>query len=225
MKKYLYLSFVLALTCAWDNADSPKKSFVDVPGIDPSIKPGDNFFRYVNGRWYDTAKIASDQTGVGSYSFLNIPQKELLQHILDSVSKRNHTAGSIDQKVGDFYASGMDTVTIDRRGYEPIKPILKRIDDINDLPSLLKFVAVELKAGNRSIISFGISPDDKNSKINIAHAYQTGLGLPNRDYYFKTDASTLGILQADICLNVDCYCAQYARRSAAHGWHRLLANI
>jgi putative endopeptidase len=90
----------------------------------------------------------------------------------------------------------MDTATINRRGYEPVQPILKRIDDINDLPSLLKFVAVELKAGNRSIISFGISPDDKNSKINIAHASQTGLGLPNRDYYFKTDPSTLRIQQA-----------------------------
>jgi putative endopeptidase len=196
MKKYLYLIFVLALTCAWYIPDSPKKGFVDVRGIDPSIKPGDDFFRYVNGRWYDTAKIAGDQTGVGSYSFMNIPQKELLQHILDSVSKSTHTAGTIDQKVGDFYASGMDTATINQRGYEPVQPILKRIDAINDIPSLLKFVAVELKAGNRSLISFSVSPDDKNSKINIAHAYQTGLGLPNRDYYSKTDPSTLGIQQA-----------------------------
>jgi putative endopeptidase len=196
MKKSLYLIFVLALAGAWDNPGSPKKSFVDVRGIDPSIKPGDNFFRYVNGRWYDTAKIADDQTGVGSYSFMNIPQRELLQHILDSVSKSNHSIGSIDQKVGDFYASGMDTLTINRRGYEPIRPILKRIDAISDLPSLLEFVAAELKAGNRSIIGFGISPDDKNSSINIAHVYQTGLGLPNRDYYFKTDPSTLNIQQA-----------------------------
>jgi putative endopeptidase len=106
MKKYLCLTFVLALSVAWDNPGSPQKDFVDVPGINPSIKPGDDFFRYVNGRWYDTAKIADDQSGVGSYSFLNIPQKELLQHILDSVSKSKHIPGSIDQKVGDFYASG-----------------------------------------------------------------------------------------------------------------------
>ena len=196
MKKSLCLIFVLSLSLAWNTPEFPKKNFVDVNGIDPSIKPGDNFFRYVNGRWYDTAKIADDQTGVGSYSFMNIPQKELLQHILDSVSKSTHTPGSIDQKVGDFYASGMDTVTINKRGYEPVQPILKHIDDINNLPSLLKFVATELKAGNRSIISFGISPDDKNSSINIAHASQTGLGLPNRDYYFKTDPATLRIQEA-----------------------------
>ncbi|HXB91803.1 MAG TPA: alpha/beta fold hydrolase, partial [Puia sp.] len=173
-----------------------KKSFVDFDGIDSSIKPGDNFFRYVNGRWYDSAKIAADQAGVGSYSFLNIPQKQLLQHILDSVSQTQHAPGSIDQKVGDFYASGMDTATINRRGYEPIRPILAQIDAIGDVPSLMKFVAAGLKTGNQSIIGFGISPDNKNSSINIAHAFQTGIGLPDRDYYFKTDSPTLRIQQA-----------------------------
>jgi putative endopeptidase len=172
------------------------KSFVEVSGIDSSIKPGDNFFRYVNGRWYDTAKIADDQTGVGSYMFLNIPQKQLLQNILDSVSKTQNTPGSIGQKAGDFYASGMDTATINRRGYGPLQPIFARIDSISDAPSLMKFVAIELKTGNHSIIGFGISPDNKNSGINIAHAYQAGIGLPDRDYYFKTDPSTLAIQQA-----------------------------
>jgi putative endopeptidase len=196
MKKYLCLTLILALAGAWDSPDFPQKNFVDVKGIDPSVKPGDNFFRYVNGRWYDTARIAGDQTGVGSYSFLNIPQRELLQHILDSVSKRNHTIGSIEQKVGDFYASGMDTITINRRGYEPVQPILKRIDDIRDLASLMRFVAIEMTTGNRSVIGLGVSPDDKNSRINIAHARQTGTGLPTRDYYFKTDSATVRIQQA-----------------------------
>ncbi len=193
MKKMLYLVFAITLCCAWDSSDPIKKGFVDVKGIDHSVKPGDDFFRFVNGRWYDTAKIADDQTGVGSYSFMNIPQKELLQHILDSVSGKTHAAGSIDQKVGDFYASGMDTITINQRGYQPVQPVLQRIESINSVPSLLQFVAAELTRGNRSIISFGISPDHKNSAINIAHVSQTGLGLPNRDYYFKTDSATLGI--------------------------------
>ncbi len=196
MNKLICLCLVLSFLGLCNNADAQGKRFVDVSGIDPSIKPGDNFFRYVNGRWYDTAKIADDQTGVGSYSFLNIPQKQLLQNILDSVSKTQNIPGSIDQKVGDFYASGMDTVTINRRGYQPIRPILDRIDAINDLASLLKFVASELKTGHHSIIGFGISPDNKNSGINIAHVYQAGIGLPDRDYYFKTDSSTLSIQQA-----------------------------
>jgi putative endopeptidase len=196
MKKLICLALILAFMGAWDSPDPTRKNFVDVRGIDPSVKPGDNFFRYVNGRWYDTAKIADDQSGVGSYSFMNIPQKELLQHILDSVSKNKQVPGSIDQKVGDFYASGMDMETINRRGYEPIQPILKRIDGINDVSSMMKFVAVEMKTGNRSIIGFNIAPDDKNSKINIAHIRQSGTGLPTRDYYFKTDSATTRIQQA-----------------------------
>lgn len=196
MQKLLCLCVAAVCLSACNTPVTSTKSFVEVTGLDSSIKPGDNFFRYVNGRWYDSAQIAGDQTGVGSYMFLNIPQKLLLQNILDSVSKTTHTPGSIDQKVGDFYASGMDTVTINQRGYQPIQPILARIDAINNVAALTKFVAQENTTNNHSIISFGISPDNKNSGINIAHVYQAGLGLPDRDYYFKTDAPTLAIQQA-----------------------------
>ncbi len=179
-----------------DEANAPKRSFVDVAGIDSAVKPGDNFFRYVNGKWYDTVKIADDQVGIGSYSFLNIPQQQLLLHILDSVSKEQHTPGSIDQKVGDFFASGMDTATIEQRGYTPVQPILTRIDRISDVHGLLQFVADETESGDYSLIGFGVAPDNKNSSINIAHAVQAGIGLPDRDYYFKTDSSTLKIQEA-----------------------------
>ena len=196
MKKSLYLAIVLLVWAACTRTNSPTKQFVDVAGIDASIKPGDNFFRYVNGKWYDSAKIDAEQVGVGSYMFLNIPQKKLLQGILDSISSAKNNMGSLEQKVGDFYASGMDTATVNQRGYEPIKPMLDRIDAIKDLPSLMKYVAIELKSGNRSLVSFGVWPDNKNSNINIAHAAQSGIGLPDRDYYFKTDSSTIRIQQA-----------------------------
>jgi len=196
MNKLIRLCLTLILLTIYNHSDAQNKSFVDLAGLDMQIKPGDNFFRYVNGKWYDTARIASDQSGVGSYSFMNIPQKLLLQHILDSVSKTKNLNGTIEQKVGDFYASGMDLTTINRRGYEPIKSILERIDAIENTASLLRFVATELKSGNSSIISFGIAPDNKNSGIDIAHVYQSGIGLPDRDYYFKADSATLVIQQA-----------------------------
>jgi putative endopeptidase len=198
MHKLFYLPFVFAFFCACQNntPNPPERTFVDVTGIDSSIKPGDNFFRFVNGKWYDTAKIAGDQAGVGSYSFLNIPQKQLLQNILDSISKTTNAAGSIDQKVGDFYASGMDTATINQRGYSPLRRVLLHIDSVRDVPSLMRFVAAEQVNNNRSIIGLEISPDNKNSGINIAHVSQTGIGLPDRDYYFKTDSPTLRIQQA-----------------------------
>jgi len=196
MKKILYYSLIALAVASCKEQEAPKRKYVDVAGIDPSTKPGDNFFRYVNGTWYDTAKIADDQVGVGSYSFLNIPQKILLQNILEEASKSDSAEGTIEQKVGDFYASGMDTASISQRGFEPVKPMLARIDAIHDLPTLMSFVSDELKVGDYSIISFYVAPDNENSSINIAHFVQGGIGLPDRDYYFKTDSSTLGIQMA-----------------------------
>jgi putative endopeptidase len=193
--KYFIIICIALLSLSACNTSTDKK-FVDITGIDSSLKPGDNFFLYVNGKWYDTVQIPATQPGVGTYMFMNYPQRIRLQNILDSVSQAKNTEGSIEQKVGDFYASGMDTATINKRGYEPIKPIITSIEAISDVPSLMKFVADEEKVGNSSIMGFGVSPDDKNSSLNIAHAYQTGIGLPDRDYYFKSDPSTAGIQEA-----------------------------
>ncbi len=194
MKNLYFLIITLLLFAACKT--SSYKKFVAIQGIDSTLTPGNNFFMYVNGKWYNSAEIPSTQAGVGTYMFMNYPQRIRLQNILDSVSKANNTTGSIEQKVGDFYASGMDTITINKRGFEPIKPILASLDKINDLTSLMKFVVDQVKLDNSSILSFSISPDDKNSSINIAHTYQTGIGLPDRDYYFETDSSTIAIQEA-----------------------------
>ena len=194
MKKLLFLFTILLSLAACTN--TPENKIVEIQGIDYSIKPGDNFFMYVNKKWYDTAQIPPSQPGVGAYMFMNYPQRLRLQGILDSVSKANNAEGSIAQKIGDFYASGMDTTTINNLGYNPIKPILASIDSISDVTSLLKFVADQSRKNNSSVLAFGVGPGNKNSSMNIAHIYQTGIGLPERDYYFKTDSSTIAIQQA-----------------------------
>jgi len=200
MRNYLYLMLTVGLLASCDKPEASdaesKREFVDVAGIDPSIKPGDNFFMHVNGRWYDTARIADDQVGVGSYSFLNIPQRQLLENILEEVSAGTHPAGSNEQKVGDFYASGMDTEMINARGYQPIQPVLDEIEAIQDIPGLLGFTTTQIARGNNSIIGMNVSPDQESSTINILHFSQSGLGLPDRDYYFKTDSATVGIQNA-----------------------------
>jgi putative endopeptidase len=128
--------------------------------------------------------------------FMNYPQRLRLQGILDSVSKATNAPGSIEQKLGDFYASGMDTTAINQLGFDPIRPLLMHIDSITDLVSLMKYVAAEAKAENTSVLAFSVGPDNKNSNLNIAHIYQTGIGLPERDYYFKTDPASIRIRQA-----------------------------
>lgn len=196
MKHLLTLVTALITLASCTNPKSPEKKFIEISGIDNTLKPGDNFYRYANGKWYDSISIPASQAGVGAYMFMNYPQRMRLQGILDSVSKSEHPLGSIEQKVGDFYASGMDTLAIEKRGYDPIKPTLSSIDTISDVPSLMSYVANQVKFNNGSIIAFGVGPDDKNSNINIAHVYQTGLGLPDRDYYFKSDSSTVAVQNA-----------------------------
>lgn len=195
MKKLIHLLLILVVV-ACNNKSKKEATHVVITGIDSTLKPGDDFFMYVNGIWYDSARIPESQTGVGSYSFLNFPQRIRLRAILDSVSKADNTPGSIEQKVGDFYASGMDTAAINKRGYEPIKSLLTRIDGLKDRNELLKLVCEEQKSGNASILGFYVAPDDRNSSMNIAQFAQTGIGLPERDYYFKTDSSTIKIQNA-----------------------------
>jgi len=203
MKNLFYLAVlaILVTSCKSDTSTDPTPfpggdRTVVFDGINDSIKPGDNFYDHVNKTWYENTPIADDQVGVGAYRFLNIPQQELLLKILEEVSQKSHAQGTVEQQVGDFYASGMDTVKIDQRGSAPIQPILARVDAINDLASLMTFVSEQIKTGDFSIIAPYISPDQQNSEINILHATQTGLGLPDRDYYFAEDPSVAAIQDA-----------------------------
>ncbi|MCD2258824.1 M13 family metallopeptidase [Psychroserpens luteolus] len=203
MKTIRYLSFILLVffSCKDDKtSDNTNTDLVIKPvvfdGIDASIKPGDDFFNHVNKNWFENAVIADDQIGVGAYRFLNIPQQELLKTILEEVSQKEHPVGSIEQKVGDFFASGMDTISINKRGLKPIQPILDNINAISDIEGILTFVATQLKSGDYSMLAPYVSPDQENSSLNILHFAQTGLGLPDRDYYFSDNVSVKQIQEA-----------------------------
>ncbi|RYF94274.1 MAG: M13 family peptidase, partial [Chitinophagaceae bacterium] len=196
MNRIFRISLALMIVNGCSEPVEKASTHAAITGIDSTKKPGDNFFMYVNSTWYDSAQIPASQSGVGSYSFLNFPQRIRLQGILDSVSKAKNAEGSLEQKVGDFYASGMDTATINKRGYDPIKPILAKIDAITDVPSLLKVVIDETKSDNSGILGFSVGPDDKQSTVNIVQFYQAGIGLPERDYYFKTDDNTATVQKA-----------------------------
>jgi putative endopeptidase len=196
MKRILYLLVLAFIAVSCNQKKEATKNKIDFEGISENIKPGDNFFEHVNKKWLDAAVIADDQVGVGSYSFLNIPQKVLLENILTEVSAETHEKGSIQQMVGDFYASGMDTVSINKLGFTPLASTFHKIDAIHNIPSLMSFVAAELRSGNASIMSMYVSPDNENSKVNMLHFGQTGLGLPDRDYYFNADAQTIAVQEA-----------------------------
>ncbi|WP_240607750.1 M13 family metallopeptidase [Marixanthomonas spongiae] len=103
--KHILFPFILLLVLV-ACSETPEKPIIEITGIDNTIKPGDNFFRYVNAEWYDSIPIPTTQAGVGAYMFMNYPQRIKLQGILDSIFHSQNPDGSIEQKVGDFLRIG-----------------------------------------------------------------------------------------------------------------------
>lgn len=199
VSSYLWLAVpvVVAVSCfnkLKTESDVPARTvFFDKTGMDTTVKPGDNFFLYASGTWVKKTEIPASETGWGSFYTLYDDNQKNLRKILDKISAANNTKGSKEQKVGDFYASGMDTVAIENLGYEPVKPLLAKIDALKDYKQLIGFAADGYKDGDGFLLGFYVAPDDRISTKNAANFSQTGLGLPNRDYYFKTDSNSVNI--------------------------------
>jgi len=180
---------LLVMASCKNNTDTP---YFDKAGMDTTVPPGDNFFRYANGNWIKNTRIPDDQSGWGSFYTLYDGNLKKLRTILDEVSaKKDHVKGTAEQKVGDFYASGMDTAAIEKVGYEPLKPMLAKIDAIKDYKELLSLLADNAKEGDGDLVGFYVGADERNSVKNILVLYQTGTSLPEKDYYTKTDSITV----------------------------------
>ena len=189
------MAFTAFVGCNQANTNQGEK-FIKTEYMDSTVKPGDNFFLFINGKWIKTAVIGPTETSTGAGLELFNRTKEHLREILDSVSKITGTKGSIEQQVGDFYASGLDSATIDARGYGPVKPYLDKINALTDAKSIMQFESDMLKTNHTYIMAMYAMADLKNSQVNIANFAQTGIGLPDRDYYFKTDAATVAVQNA-----------------------------
>jgi putative endopeptidase len=196
---WLAIPVVFAMSCTMkskqsaDDTVAKRTVFFDETGMDTTVKPGDNFFDYANGTWMKKTVIPASESEWGSFVTLYDNNEKNLHKILESVSANDNAAGSKEQKVGDLYKSGMDTVAIEKLGYDPIKPQLAKISSVTDYKGLVKLAADGFKDGDGFLFGFSISPDDKISTKNAAHFDQTGLGLPDRDYYFKTDTASVSI--------------------------------
>ena len=178
--------------------DHPAK-FIDPANMDLSIKPGDDFYDYANGNWIKNNPIPAKETRWGSFNTLIQGNTNKLQGLLKEVSATSaqQPKGSLRQRVGDLYASGMDSVTIEKAGYTPIVPDLKRIDKIASTQGVVnELVYQRVHALGSPLFRFGVGADDKHPNVNIVGLDQGGTSLPDRDYYLKGDPRTLKIRDA-----------------------------
>jgi putative endopeptidase len=173
--------------------DEPRTSFFDKAGMDTTVSPGENFFLYANGNWIKNTEMPASETRWGSFNILADNNVKRLHTILEDVSSKNNPIGTNAQKVGDLYKSGMDTVTIDKLGYSPIKPELAKIAAVTNYKQLVQLAADGFKTGDGLLFGFYIAPDARISDKNAAQLSQAEIGLPNRDYYFKTDSASVNI--------------------------------
>ncbi len=201
MKGFSFLSCA-AITCIFmtacqhNSTVTAANTFPDTAGMDRIVRPADNFYRFVNGKWIQHTIIPPTESQAGTLFDIYNGTRARLHDILDSVSKGSYTAGSIEQKTGDFYASGMDSATINANGYQPVKPVLDQVNQLTSSAAIMPFVEKQATEGNDFLLGAGIGADEKNSAMNIASFSQDGLGLPDRDYYFKTDAATASVVAA-----------------------------
>ncbi len=165
---------------------------IDPADLDLAVKPCDDFYQYANGGWLKRSTIPADKARFGSFEELADRNRDTLHAILEETSQRSDwKKGSLEQKVGDFFASGMDQAAIEKLGAAPLSPWLARIEAMKSTRDLASVLAAfhGAHAGGGGF-GFGVAQDAKNSTQYLAQLSQGGLGLPDRDYYTKTDAKS-----------------------------------
>nr|WP_320134036.1 M13 family metallopeptidase [uncultured Holophaga sp.] len=165
---------------------------IDRGNLDTAVKPCEDFFRYANGQWIAHNPIPADQTSWGAFNELYENNRKLIRTLLEEAAAARALPGSATQKVGDYYASGMDGKAIEKAGLKPFAPTLARIKGVTSSATLASVLGGLHQEGvSHAAFSMYVGQDDKDSSHYILQLSQGGLGLPDRDYYTRTDAKSL----------------------------------
>ncbi|MCC3151978.1 M13 family metallopeptidase [Hymenobacter sp. BT770] len=171
---------------------------INIANIDPSVKPCEDFFHYASGNWMKNNPIPASETRWGSLNELTAHNQAALRLILNDAAKNAAKAakGTNAQKVGDFYASAMDSAAIEAAGLKYLQPHLNRIAAIKDLGEMQRFLADPKAPAGNVWFGAGVGQDDKISSQYAVQLRQGGLSLPDRDNYLKDDARSKAIRAA-----------------------------
>lgn len=199
-RKYmnLLLPGLVAINLQVNAQQTPVTKYIDPANMDLSIKPGDDFYQYASGTWTKNNPVPAKETRWGSFNVLRDFNINAVKSILETASlNKNATPGSIEKRVGDFYTAAMDSASIEKLGYTPIKQDLQRITNIKDVAAILNETAYLHSTGYASpFFDFYVDQDSKYVNNMISQLSQGGITLPDRDYYLKSDARSLKIQSA-----------------------------
>jgi len=213
----LAVSSTLAQNPGASSAKPAEISSFDLTAIDKSIDPCQDFYHYACGTWLKNNPIPPDQSSWGRFNELHERNQMILRDILEKQSVDNPGRDRVNQKIGDYYYSCMDEAAIEAKGTAPIKPYIDQINSMKDKSELPTVLGGLHRAGANAFFGFGSEPDFKDSKVNIASADQGGMSLPDRDYYFKTDAKSVELrekLEQHIAKTLELYGESPAKAAA-----------
>jgi putative endopeptidase len=173
--------------------------------LDLSVKPGDDFYRYANGAWLKNNPIPASKTSWGSMDVIRLTNLERLKALCEEAGQ-NSTKNSINQRVGDLYASAMDTTTIEQLGSKPVMGELVRLSNLSTKKEILdEITTLRSKGVGGLLFGFSIGQDDKDVNSYIPRLSQGGTSLPDRDYYLKTDQRSETIRKAYVSYITDMF--------------------
>jgi putative endopeptidase len=164
------------------------KSGVYLQNLDKSVRPQDDFYRHINGGWLAATQIPADKSNYGTFTKLQDDAERDLRDILEEAARSKADRASDAQKVGDYYASFLDEATVEARGLKPLREELARIDAIKTKQDLAAYVGHAQRLFVAHPFTYFVAVDDKNSTQYVSNVTQSGLGMPNRDYYLSDDA-------------------------------------
>jgi putative endopeptidase len=194
MRSFLRLSTAFLILFSFSNAALAQSKGFDTSRMDTSVEACNDFYQYANGSWLKTTKIPAEYPSWGSFTIVYENNQNVLKQVVENAAKTTNAAkGSDTQLVGDYYASCMNVDAIEKAGVQPIQPYLSEVDKLKDIKGVQREIAMFHNRGFGGVFGFGIGVDDKNSNANLANASQGGIGLPNRDYWFKDDAKSVEI--------------------------------
>ncbi|GAA0382212.1 M13 family metallopeptidase [Brevundimonas terrae] len=177
-----------AASGGWKGTDAPRYGTwgFDLSGRDTSVQPGDNFFRYANGTALDHLVIPSDRSSYGSFPLLReLSDNRMRELVLGLAARTDLVAGSDEQKVADAYRSYADAARIEALDAQPLQPYLAAIRAIDSHAAMATYMGAHNGDFGASLFGAGVGADAKNPTRHVVSTRQSGLGLPNRDYYLE----------------------------------------
>lgn len=188
MKKNVSLSAIALFSLAVTQGFAQQKPGINLNYMDKSVKPGDDFFRYVNGTWFDKTEIPGDKTRWGSFDELRQnTDKDALAILKEAAANKNLDPKSDQAKAVNVYKTYMDTISRNKLGIKPLKPYIAKINAIKSIDDVNKLLIEMEPQGGLGFYGASVGPDAKNSNRNVVYIGLGSLGLPDRDYYVSDD--------------------------------------